>query len=83
MAEVDNVVYDELAFRGTMVRSFRCMATGATSTISSKTHKFGNTINTVFIKEEGTTIATFTRSGTDITVTCPNDTYLNVVITGR
>ncbi|MFH1422106.1 MAG: hypothetical protein ABIH42_05280 [Planctomycetota bacterium] len=83
MAEVYNIAYDELGFRGTNVRSFKAQLTGSSSTITSATHKFGSSLNTVIIAVEGTNGATYTISGTTITVTGTNNDYVNCIITGR
>jgi len=83
MAEVDTVTYDELGYPSTNVRSFRALLTGASSTITSKTHKFGSSLNKVIITHEGTNTMTYTVSGTTVTITGTNNDVIHCEITGR
>lgn len=79
MAIVDNIVRKEITGVSGM-EVLRCMATGATSSFTSK---FGNV--TAFVVYDETTggTATTSISGNTLTITATNDDYLDIVIFGR
>jgi len=78
MAVVDNITRKEIT--GLLgIEVVRAQLTGATSTFVSK---FG-TVVAVGINVEGTNGATWTRSGSTITITGTNDDWVNIFVFGR
>jgi len=78
MAVVDNVTRKEITGNLGM-EVVRCQATGATSTFVSK---FG-TIFSVQCTDETDYDCLVSWSGSEITITCTDKDYLNLVIFGR
>lgn len=77
MASVDNIVHASSEDPGSEV--VRVQLTGATSTYISE--RF-NTLQFVSVVAEGTNGATFTWSGSTVTIIGTNNDYVNIIIHG-